>query len=715
LRLNDILDAVSAYAPDADLDVVMRAYVYAAKQHAGQIRKSGEPYLVHPLAVAEILTSVNMDVDTIATALLHDTIEDCLTTHTELADMFGPTVADLVEGVTKIGKLQFRSKAEAQAENFRKMVLAMAEDVRVVIVKLADRLHNMRTLQHMRPEAQRRIAQETEEIYAPIANRLGLNNLKEELQDLCLAYIHPEIHDELKEKVEASASEREQYIQQTTTMLADRMESLDIPCEVKGRAKSLSSIYRKMVDQNLEFEQIHDLLAFRIIVDDVRACYATLGTLHGQFTPVPDKIKDYISMPKVNGYQSLHTTVIGPETQRIELQIRTHEMHKVALHGIAAHWRYKEGHLAFHPSTVQGMEKLRELFEAAHEVQDPNEFLATAKIGLFTREVFVFTPAMEVREFPAGATVLDFAYAIHTDLGNSCVGAKVESRMVSLRHELQSGERIEVVTRSDQRPSRDWLNIARTGRALAKIRKALRDAERDQGIEMGRNLLVNELRRQGKNLARLTKEGRLKALLKAHSFRDADQLYLALARGNTPLGKVVKELVPEVEWTPATREENGISALLNRIRGRSASPVRIAGEDDVLVAYARCCDPLPGENVTGYITRGRGITVHLSTCPQLLSLEEDRRIPVEWERSDRSLHTGELRIVCANRPGLLANISGCCETAGINIARAEGRAIEDVKSVINIEVAVRDVAELNKLVRNIEKIRGVLSVDRVRK
>ncbi len=716
VRLNDILDSVSKYAPNADLDLIMRAYMYAAKMHAGQKRKSGEPYLIHPIAVAGILAEVQMDVDTIATALLHDTIEDCLTTREELETLFGPTVAELVSGVTKIGKLQFKSKAEAQAENFRKMVLAMAEDVRVVIVKLADRVHNMSTLEHMKPASQRRIAAETEEIYAPIANRLGLHRIKEQLLDLCLRYLHPEVYKDLTEAVAASASEREDYIRRTTDLLADRLHNRRVECEVYGRAKSLPSIHRKMVEQRLEFDQVHDLLAFRVLVPDIQTCYAALGTIHGQFTPVPDKIKDYIAMPKVNGYQSLHTTVIGPERKRIELQIRTHHMHQVAENGIAAHWRYKEGHLDLDPTSIETLEKLRELFEAAHEVQDSNEFLAVAKSGLFNDSVYVFTPAMEVRSFPAGATVLDFAYAIHTDLGNTCTGARIDGgRMVSLRHELISGERLEIITKKDQTPSRDWLKIAQTGRALAKIRKALRDAERDQGIEMGRNLLTSELKRHGKTVAKLAKEGKVKVVLKAHGFKDTDQLFLALARGQVPLAKVVKELLPEVDWTPSTQEKNGLTAFLERIRGRAASPVRIAGEGDMLVGYANCCNPLPGEPVTGYITRGRGITVHLSSCPQLLALEEERRVPVEWAKGVNAQHTGELNIVCFNRMGLLANISGTCEKSGINITRASADPLDHEQSEIHMEVTVRDVSELNKLIGKLEKIKGVISVRRVRK
>jgi guanosine-3',5'-bis(diphosphate) 3'-pyrophosphohydrolase len=714
VRLNDILDKVSEYAPDADLDLIMRAYMYAAKMHAGQERKSGEPYLIHPIAVAGILADVKMDVDTIATALLHDTIEDCLTTREEIEAMFGPTVAELVSGVTKIGKLQFRSKAEAQAENFRKMVLAMAKDVRVVIVKLADRLHNMSTLEHMKAASQRRIALETEEIYAPIANRLGLHRIKEQLQEYCLRYLHPEIHAELVRSIDASAEERADYIHRTTALLADSLRKLGYECKVYGRAKSLPSIHRKMVEQRLEFDQVHDLLAFRVLVDSVGDCYGALGGLHGQFTPVPDKIKDYIAMPKVNGYQSLHTTVIGPGNMRVELQIRTHQMHQVAEHGIAAHWRYKEGHLDLDPQSIETLEKLRELFEAANEVQDPNEFLATAKSGLFAESVFVFTPAMEVRSFPAGATVLDFAYAIHTDLGNTCTGARVDGRLVSLKHELKSGEVLEIVPKKTQTPSRDWLDIAKTGRALAKIRKALRDAERDQGIEMGRNLLTSELKRHGRTITKLAKEGQLKKVLKGLGLSDADQLFLAVARGQVPLARVVKDLLPEVDWTPHSEEKNGIAAFLERIRGRSASPVRIAGQGDMLVTYAGCCTPLPGEAVTGYITRGRGITVHLSSCPQLLSLEEERRIPVAWDKAAKAHHSGEILIVCSNRTGLLANVCSACEKGGIDISRASADPIGEDRSQIKLEVAVRDVAELNKLIRNLEKIRGVISVARTR-
>ncbi len=715
LRLNDILDTVSAYAPDADLDLLMRAYVIAAKAHAGQMRKSGEPYLVHPLGVAGILASMRMDVDTIATALLHDTIEDCLTSPDELQELFGPVIAELVQGVTKIGKLQFQSKAEAQAENFRKMVLAMAQDVRVVIVKLADRLHNMRTLEHMTPAAQRRIAQETEEIYAPIANRLGLHRLKEELQNLCLRFIHPRIHADLEAAVAASAEQRDAYIQRTTAHLTQCLKEAGITCDIQGRAKSLASVHRKMVQQKLEFEQIHDLLAFRLLADDISACYEVLGTLHGLYKPVPDKIKDYIAMPKVNGYQSLHTTVLGPEAQRIELQIRTREMHQVAERGIAAHWRYKEGHLDLDQTSIQRIARLRELFETAWEVEDSNEFLATVKIDLFTSEVYVFTPALEVKVFPAGATVLDFAYAIHTDLGNTCVGGRVGGRMVPMRHELASGDIVEINTRKDQKPSRDWLNIARTGRALAKIRRALRNAERDQGLELGRNMLSSELKRHGRNLNKLIKDGTVKKFLKENDFRDLDQALLALARGHLPLVRTVKALVPEVEPAPQPQEDTGFAGILRRIRGRARSPVLINGVDDVLVSYARCCNPLPGEQVTGFITRGRGITVHMASCPQLLALEPERRIPVQWDPNVRLAHSGEVRIVCADRPGLLANITACCDSADINITRVEAFPIGDGKSSCNLEIAVHSVKQLNKLMRKLEKIRGVMSVGRVRK
>ena len=714
MRLNDILDSVGKYSTDADLDVIMRAYVFSAKAHAGQVRKSGEPYLTHPLAVAGILAEWKMDVDTIATGLLHDTMEDCLVTQENIQEMFGDEVAELVDGVTKIGKLEFRSKEEAQAENFRKMVLAMAKDIRVILIKLADRLHNMRTMQHMRVDRRTAISEETLDIFAPIANRLGLSKVKQELEDLCFQYMHEDVHGEMIKKINAGAKNRGKYIEDSSLILAKELNDNSVTCTVTGRSKHLFSVYRKMLSQNLEFEQVHDMLAFRVFVDDLGACYTALGLIHAKYRHFPNKLKDYISHPKSNGYQSLHTVVIGPENQQIEIQIRTHDMHSVAENGIAAHWRYKEGHLALSREDVQKVTKLRELFEAAREVEDPQEFLETVKVDLFAREAFAFTPRGDVKFFPLGATALDFAYSIHTEVGNCCTGVKVNGRMVPLRYVLKSGDTVEILTRVDQRPSRDWLNIARTGRALSKIRREIREDERKMGRELGQNLLESELQKHGGSLKKLTKSGAIKGQAREAGFRKEEELYLAIAQGRITASRIAQNLLPPEAFETNTEDPGAITQLFQRIRRRTESPVLINGVEDVLVTYAQCCRPVPGEVVTGYVTRGRGITVHLSTCSQVLALDAERRVPVQWQSSTKGRHSGEVRIVCSDQMGMLAEIGAVCKTTSINVTRMEAHQIEDNKAEITLEVSILDVRELQKLMNSVERIRGVISVDRVR-
>jgi len=714
MRLNDILDAVSSYAPNADLDVVMRAYVFSAKAHAGQMRKSGEPYLTHPLAVAGILADLKMDVDTIATGLLHDTMEDCLVTDEDLIDLFGEEVSEMVDGVTKIGKLEFTSKEEAQAENFRKMVLAMARDVRVILVKLADRLHNMRTMEHMKPDRRRAISQETLDIFAPIANRLGLSSMKVELEDLCFRYLHPEVCAELEDKLAVGEDDRDAYIKRICQILEEEFAAKGLKTLISGRSKHLMSIYRKMQEQSLEFEQVHDLLAFRVFVEDIGECYTTLGLIHAKYRHFPNKLKDYIAQPKSNGYQSLHTVVMGPEGHQIEVQIRTHEMHRIAEIGIAAHWRYKEGHLALSREDMGKVAKLRELFEAAREVEDPQEFLETVKVDLFASEAFAFTPRGDVKFFPQGSTALDFAYAIHTEVGTHCVGAKINGRMVPLRYELQSGDNVEILTREDQRPSRDWLTIAKTGRALSKIRRDIREEEREKGRELGRTMLERELKKHKTVLNRLVKDGTIKSVAKNHGYRKPEQLYLAVAQGNLTLERILREILPPESFEQEEEEPGAITSLFNRIRTRSESPVLINGVEDVMVSYAQCCSPLPGEAVTGYITRGRGISVHLARCPQLLAMERERRIKVQWHKTGNAKHTGEVRILCNDKPGMLAEVGAVCKTVGINITKLDAKSIEDNKAVLDLEVVITNVQELEKFMRSLEKIKGILAVDRVR-
>ena len=719
MRLDDILDKVRTYAPNADLDVVVRAYFYAARAHTGQTRKSGEEYFIHPVAVAMELAQLQLDVDSIATALLHDTVEDCLTTKEDLALEFGDDIAELVDGVTKIGKLQFKNKAEAEAENFRKLVLAMAKDIRVILVKLADRLHNMRTMQHMKPDRQRGIAQETLDIYAPIANRLGLSKIKMELEDLCFRYLHPEIYEDVSAKVEAGEPDRQAYIESVCGLLREKLGEWQVSCSVSGRSTHLVSFYRKMTASHLDYEQVHDLLAFRVIVDALPQCYTALGLMHGLFRPVPDRFKDYIATPKSNGYQSLHTVVIGPEGRQIEIQIRTAAMHRVAEVGIAAHWKYKEGHLALGKDDIGKIIKLRELFDAAVEVDDPQEFLETVKVDLFANEIFAFTPRGDVKFFSQGATALDFAYAIHSKVGDHCAGAKVNGRLVPLATLLSNGDTIEILTNADQKPSRDWLDMARTGRALNRIRRSVREEERERSRTLGRDMLDSALRKYDFTLAKVQsqKGPRLEEALKKHGVRTLDQLVLSVGVGHLTPDKVVPDLLPEGTLKDEEQKDTLLGSLLNRFRRRPAaqtSPVLVLGEQDVMVNYAKCCNPLPGEPVAGFITRGHGISVHLATCPQLLAAEAERRISVEWQTGSKTTHPSELLIVCANKPGMLADISAACKTLHININRISVDHLPDNKTAIDLEIMVEDVGQLGALIRGIERLKGVVRVSRRR-
>ncbi len=712
--LADILEIIRSYAPDANLQPVMQAYLMAAKAHAGQTRMTGEAYLIHPLEVARLLAEMRMDVDTISTALLHDALEDNPMTKEELTAEIGPVVAELVDGVTKIGKLKFRSKAELAAENFRKMMLAMSRDLRVILVKLADRVHNMSTLDAMREEKQRRIARETMEIYVPLANRLGLTNIKITLEDLCFRYLDPEAFEQVDSFLRETQADRERYTERVRRALTDRLRADGVECEITGRAKHRYSIYRKMRAQDLAVNEVSDLLAFRVIVEDLATCYAVLGHIHARFPPVPDRIKDYIARPKVNGYRALHTTVIGPEGRRVEIQIRTAEMHRIAEEGIAAHWRYKEGHLALSPQDVVAIAQIRDVFENAKDAEDATEFMETIKVSLYADRVFVFTPAGDIMQLALGATALDFAYTIHTDVGHTCTGARINGKMQSIRYELQSGDTVEIVTSTNQRPSRDWLEIAHTGRAVQKIRRYLRQEEIDRGIHLGREMVEGELKRYDSTLKKVRSAGLLKALIDKHDLRDEDALFLQVAQGHIKLASVARQLLPEVDYhPPGETQATAIGSIFGRFRAtRTESPVLITGEDGVLVHYAGCCNPLPGEPVVGFITRGRGITVHQASCQQLASLDRERRISVEWDGTVESRHSAEIRVVAMDKPGVLASITRICEQSLVNINRVDAHVIGDSRSLCTLEVAVRDVAELQRIMTKIEKIAGVEAVQR---
>ncbi len=713
--ISDIVNRIRTYSPDADIQPVMTAYLLAARAHQGQMRKSGEPYLTHPLAVAGILASLNMDVETIATALLHDALEDNPITRAQMEAEIGPEITELVDGVTKIGKLRFRSKEELAAENFRKMMLAMSRDLRVILVKLADRLHNMSTLEgHGNADKEKQIAKETMEIYVPIANRLGLTRIKDQLEDLCVQVMHPEAFAEIHSWLESTQSDREKYIGEIAEELQQRLLASGVQCKVKGRAKHVASIFRKVERQGVKVDEVPDLLAFRVICADLGTCYLALGLIHAAFPPVPDRIKDYVARPKPNGYQSLHTTVVGPKGRRVEIQIRTAEMDRVADEGIAAHWRYKEGHLGLTPDEVIRIARIRELFDAAREAEDATEFMEAVKTEFYADEVFVFTPKGDVKRFPQGATTLDFAYAVHTDVGHHCTGARVNGRLVPLRYELRSGDTVEIVTSESQRPSRDWVNLAKTGRALQKIRRHLRQEEQEQAVRLGREMVEAELKRHGWAMPKVLKEGRVKETLKKRHHKELDHLLVEVARGHLTPGSVAGDLLPDGVWHPRSEDQAGpLQAILSRFRRASQSPVLITGEDGLLVQFARCCGPLPGEAVVGFITRGRGITVHRQACAQLSGMDPERQIAVEWDQATDAKHSGEIRIYCTDRPGMLATITKLCEQCGVNIHRAEARAASDTPAVVTLEVELRDVAELNRLIANMEKLPGVEAVHRM--
>lgn len=710
--ISQVVEQIRSYSPDADVQPVMTAYLLAARAHAGQTRKSGEPYLTHPLAVAGILADMRMDVETIATALLHDALEDNPITKEQMEAEIGPVITDLVDGVTKIGKLKFRSREELAAENFRKMMLAMSRDLRVILVKLADRLHNMSTLEHHNGEKQQQIAKETMEIYVPIANRLGLTRIKDELEDLCLRILHPEACEGIVKYLEETQADRDRFVERVTSELKKQLEASGVECEVRGRAKHVASIWRKTERQAITVDQVPDLLAFRVLAADIGTCYLVLGLIHASFPPVPDRIKDYVARPKPNGYQSLHTTVIGPEARRVEIQIRTPEMDRIAEEGIAAHWQYKEGHLKLTPDEVIQIAKIRELFDAAREAEDATDFMEAVKVEFYADEVFVFTPLGDVKRFPQGATTLDFAYAVHTEVGNHCTGAKVNGRLVPLRYVLQQGDTIEIVTSETQKPTRDWLQIARTGRAIQKVRRFLRQEERDQGVRLGKEMLEAELKRFGWTLQRVQKEGRLKDALEKRSLKDLEPLFVEVARGHVTIGSVAADVLPEGVYH-AQQEQGALSSLLSRFRRASTSPVLITGEDGLLVTFAKCCGPLPGEPVVGFITRGRGITVHRHGCGQLHGMDPERQIPVEWDQHAESKHAGEIKIICSDRPGMLANITKICEQNGVNINRAEAKTDANGPAIVTLELELRDVHELTRLIRNFEKVPGVEAVQRM--
>jgi GTP pyrophosphokinase len=715
IRLNDILDKVAAYNPTADFNLIRKAYVYCAKVHQGQTRLSGEPYIIHPMEVAGLLADLRLDVPSIITGFLHDTIEDTLATYEELVEMFGVEVAQLVDGVTKISKIHFKTKEESQAENFRKMLLAMANDIRVILVKLADRLHNMRTLEFQPEPKQRSIARETMDIYAPIANRLGISWVKVELEDLSFRYLNPEIYFELVRKISLKKQEREAFVGEAKAIIFEKLALHDIVGEVSGRSKHLFSIYRKMEKRNVEFEEIYDLIAIRILVNDLRECYEVLGVIHSSWKPIPGRFKDYIAMPKGNMYQSLHTTVIGPHGDRMEVQIRTHEMHNVADAGIAAHWKYKEGK-GYDEKDVKRFAWLRQLLEWQQELQDSREFMDSVRVDLFSEEVYVFTPKGDVKGYPKGSTPIDFAYSVHTDIGHRCVGAKVNGKLVPLKYELKNGDIVEVITSPHHTPSKDWLKIVKSSRARNKIRSWIKTEERKRSVVLGREICEKDFRKYSVNLQKIQKNGDFKRIAAEFGFAGDDDLLAAVGYGKISAGQIIGKLLPnEKIQERAEHKESRLTAVINKLKGKSSSAVEISGVDDVLVRFGKCCNPVPGDDIIGFITRGKGVTIHTSDCQLALELDPDRRIDVAWNREKTSALPVKIRVICHDVKGVLAHITMAITNCEANISSAHVQSTVDQRGENTFEVNVIDLAHLQKVMNAIMKVKGVIKVERLKR
>jgi len=711
VRFGEIQDLVKSYYPDADLDLLRHAYIFSAQVHQGQTRRSGEPYLVHPVAVAGILAAMKLDEASVATGLLHDAVEDTLTTVAQLEEIFGKEIAVLVDGVTKISKIEFQSREERQAENFRKMILAMSRDIRVLLVKLADRLHNMRTLDFMPSGARLRIASETMEIYAPLAARLGIYWMWTELEDLAFRHLETERYQSIKRQLEESLKLHEGYVNNVLEVIQDKLSQYSISGVTKGRSKEIYSINRKMLSQNLSFDQIHDLTAFRIILDSVNECYAVLGLIHSLWRPVPGRFKDYIAMPKGNGYQSLHTTVIGPEGARIEIQIRTHEMDLIAEEGIAAHWSYKEGK-AVEAEDAKVVNWLRQMMEWQQDLDDPREFFENVRVDLYPDEVYVFTPKGEVKEFPKGATPLDFAYSIHTEVGHRCTGARVNNKMVPLKYQLNTGDTVEIVTSVHQRPSKDWLKYVKTGRARAKIRHYVLAEERERAVQIGRESVERELKKWKIDIIRAEKEHEIIKIANEFSFKTETDLYAAIGYGRVSPRVIITKLVP------AHEREKAKTVLpqeipVHRKRSDHKSGVKVQGLLDVMVNFAKCCDPLPGDPIRGFVTRGRGVTVHKEDCENLQIADRKRVVDVSWDESQPVPRIISLAVEADNRSGLLAAISGVFSSNDSDIMQANVKTIDDLRAAGTFQISVRNLDHLTRIMNALRNIKGVIRVERL--
>ncbi|UKL14657.1 RelA/SpoT family protein [Dissulfurimicrobium hydrothermale] len=712
-RLSDIIDAIHSYFPDADTGLVEKAYIYSAKVHANQKRLSGEPYLSHPLAVAFILAQLRLDIGSIVAGLLHDTVEDTLTTVAELEEMFGKDVAAIVDGVTKLSKIRFQSRIEKQAENIRKMILAMSKDIRVLLVKLADRLHNMRTLVYQKEAKREMIARETLEIYAPLAARLGIDWVKKELEDLSFMYLYPDEFNKLKTEVERRIGEKRGFVEEVKEIIAKKMAEYGFSCRVLGRPKHLYSIFRKMRLRNVPLDEVYDLIAFRIILKTIQECYEALGLIHSLWRPVPGRFKDYISLPKANMYQSLHTTVIGPGGERMEIQIRTEEMDRVASEGIAAHWLYKEGKIVSKETAGRKFDWLNQLMEWRNELEDPREFLDSVRMDLFPGEVYVFTPGGDVKELPKGATPVDFAYAVHTEIGHHCAGARVNGHMVPLKYELQNGDVVEIITSPQHVPSRDWLKFVKTSRAVARIKQWIKTEEYAKSLAIGRDLCIREFKKNRLDFNEIAKQ-------KGHdiagwfSCKGFDDLLVAVGYGRVSPVQIVKRYIKEEQPESIGLIEQAGGDGLQKLGGEDLQlGIQIQGLEDIMIHLARCCMPVPGDDVVGYITRGRGITIHRTECPNARNIESERRVDVQWATETSTAYPAKIIVRSVDKKGMLASISNAISAGDANIqdARVITSPMEQV-AIFHYIIQVSGLEHLKKIIAGIKKMDGVLQVSR---
>ena len=709
IRIQEILDKVAANNQNADLELIQRAYVFAATAHAGQTRLSGEPYLSHPLAVADTLADMGFDEPTVAAGLLHDTVEDTKATIEEIDENFGEEVADIVDGVTKISMIPFENKEEAQAENIRKMILAMSHDMRVLMVKLADRLHNMSTLDFQKAHKQKRIAQETMDIYAPLANRLGLYLLKRNLEDLSFKYLRPDVFNQIDHWLDKHQVVEKHIIDKVVGLIQDLLASNQIQGQVYGRIKHKYSIYKKMQSQSLTLDEMHDIMAFRVLVKDIKDCYAVLGLVHSQWRPVHGRFKDYISMPKANGYQSLHTTVIGPEGERIEIQIRTEDMHRQAEHGVAAHWLYKEKGRV-NSKDLEQFSWLREIFERQGDETDSREFMHALKMDLFKDEVYVYTPAGDVKELPEGATPLDFAFLIHTKVGQHCAGAKVNGRLMPLSTELKNGDIVEIVTDPARNPNRDWLKLVKTAKARSRIQRYLRTEERARAVTLGRDMLEKEGRKASLNVAKALKEGHLALVAQEMNFESVDDLIAAVGYAHLTPRKILNRLyavlhpneaAPTAPATPSVKESREEAV-------RKTEGVGISGVDGVLMRFAKCCNPVPGDPIIGYISRGMGVSVHCADCPNVANMEPERLISVHWDGAEEKPYEAGIFIIAKNVQGVLAEVAQILSKNNVNITGLSMDNLVDGRAKLRFTVEVRDATQLYQLIEAIRALPSIL-------